>query len=98
MWLFATLAAPPAMQLQFSATMRVSQTDQGPGGGPGDGAPFLTASSLFRFSSSCCAWAPPCANTRERSAAPSPRLVGRDSLSSGPPPERLVGRERYCKF
>ena len=41
MWLVATLAlAPrtqPAMQLQFSATMRVSQTDQGPGGGPGDG-------------------------------------------------------------
>ena len=41
MWLFSTLAlAPrtqPAMQLQFSATMRVSQTDQGPGGGPGDG-------------------------------------------------------------
>ena len=41
MWLLATLAlAPrtqPAMQLQFSATMRVSQTDQGPGGGPGDG-------------------------------------------------------------
>ena len=25
------------MELQFSATMRVSQTDQGPGGGPGDG-------------------------------------------------------------
>lgn len=41
MWLMASLAlAPrtqPAMQLQFSATMRVSQTDQGPGGGPGDG-------------------------------------------------------------
>ena len=41
MWLLASLAlAPrtqPAMELQFSATMRVSQTDQGPGGGPGDG-------------------------------------------------------------